>query len=346
MDTHNVDPIDERLAQVENDKNNELKNVVNTYNGMIDQTSEIYKQQQNMVKEWGETQSKLQQENTDFALEQIEQQKEQAQKDYQKEQSAAYSDYQKQINQYGANAEQMVSSGMGKTGYSESSRVNMYNSHQNRVALARETVNEAMRGFDNTMKEARLQNNSALAEIAFNTLQQSVSLALQGLQYENQLRLDELDRKTAIDNTYYNRHLDVLNQINSEKALAEQIRQYNLSLQEEQRQFDEKMKLDALIQESYPTISRDDDSSGDGLFGEIFEQEPEDELVVDMSSVISLGYGPISAQKLNELVEQGLVEEYIEDGLLKYRKIQNLSAKEKNEMYGEFVNSQIGKLLK
>lgn len=39
-----------------------------------------------------------------------------------------------------------------------------------------------------------------------------------------------------------------------------------------------------------------------------------------MQSVLNLGYGPISANKLNTLVKQGKVEEYQEGNKLKYRK--------------------------
>ncbi len=41
---------------------------------------------------------------------------------------------------------------------------------------------------------------------------------------------------------------------------------------------------------------------------------------VDMSSVQSLGYGPISAGRLDELVRSGAVEEYEEDGYIRFRR--------------------------
>lgn len=90
----------------------------------------------------------------------------------------------------------------------------------------------------NSITQARLQNNSALAQIAYQSLQQQLELALQGFQYKNQLLLDKADKKLAVENQYYTRWQDVLSQMNTENALAEQIRQYNESLAEEQRQFD------------------------------------------------------------------------------------------------------------
>ena len=218
---------DERFQDVETQKQQALSEAEKTYGDMINQSDNFYQEQIDASKQWAEQQQQIQQEQTDFAIEQIEQQKEQANKDYLKEQKGAYTDWQKQSNKYGANAEQMAAGGLTNTGFSESSQVSMYNTYQNRIAAARESFNKAVLNYDNAMKEARLQNSSALAEIAYNALQKELELALQGFQYKNQLLLEQANKKTEIDNTYYGRYQDVLAQINTENALAEQIRQYN-----------------------------------------------------------------------------------------------------------------------
>lgn len=239
---------DERFTQVESDKQQALTEVEKTYGSMIDQTDSYYQAQIEASKQWADKQSQLQQENTDFAIEKIEQQKQQAQKDYTKEQSGAYVDWQKQSNQYGAQAEQMAMQGMGGTGYSESSQVSMYNTYQNRVASARDSLNKAMLNYDNGIKEAILQNNSALAEISFQALQQQLELSLQGFQYKNNLLTELLAQKQQTEDRYYNRYQDVLTQMNRENELAEQIRQYeqNYALQVKEyeegiRQFNEEI---------------------------------------------------------------------------------------------------------
>lgn len=45
-----------------------------------------------------------------------------------------------------------------------------------------------------------------------------------------------------------------------------------------------------------------------------------DELRVDMQSVMDLGYGPISEEKLDQLVRSGMVEQYQEGNVIKFRK--------------------------
>jgi len=233
---------DERFKQVEAGKQQALTDVENTYSGMIGETDKYYQAQIDASKEWATTQQQLQQENTDFAIEQIEQQKAQAQKDYTKEQAGAYTDWQKQSNAYGVNAEQMAQSGLANTGYSESSQVSMYNTYQNRVATARESYNLAVLNYNNAIKDAQLQNNSKLAEIAYTALQQELELSLQGFQYKNQLLIEQANKKMEVDNNYYNRYQDVLAQMNQENALAEEVRQYNENMAMQKKQFEEEVR--------------------------------------------------------------------------------------------------------
>ena len=224
---YSIDYNDPRFGKVESDKNQALTQLEQTYAGMIGQTDRFYDEQKQLASDWATQQSQIQQQQTDFAIEKIEQEKEQAHKDYLKEQSGAYVDWQKQSNQYGTNAEQMASAGLTNTGFAESSQVGMYNAYQNRVAMARESYNKAVLNYNNSIKDAMLQNNAALAEIAYQALQQQLELSLEGFQYKNQLILEQSNKKIELDNMYYNRYQDVLSQINTENAIKEDIRQYN-----------------------------------------------------------------------------------------------------------------------
>jgi hypothetical protein len=184
---------------------------------------------QNQVQDYAKTQSEIQQANTDFAINKIEQQKDWATQDYKKEQKAAYTDYQKGIDNYGVNNENMAASGLTNTGYSESSRVAMYNTYQNRYATARESFNRAIQNYDNGINEARLSNNAKLAEISAQAQQKALELSLQGFQYKNSLLQSKLNAQQTTEDRYYSRWKDTLNQINTENALAEQKRQINAS---------------------------------------------------------------------------------------------------------------------
>lgn len=421
---------DERFTEVEADKKAALNEVDVTYGNMISQADSYYQKQIDAAEQYGATQAKNQQAQTDFAIEKIEQQKEQTQKDYIKEQSGAYVDWQKQSNQYGVNAEQQAAQGMQGTGFSESSQVAMYNQYQHRVATAREVVNRAMLEYDNAIKDAQLQNNSILAEIAYNTLKTKLELSLKGFQHKNQLLIEQSNKKMEVDNNYYNRYKDVLNQINTENALAEEVRQYdtnmafkekeyeesvrqfNAEFAEEQRQFnknynlqvkelneeirqfdaeiarlkakdanehkveiqrlkiqkqqaelakqelaekkrqfnaqlaEEKRQFNANLKNKQATIKKSGGGSGGSRSSGSSKASSKGKNTgkaqissvnlsdkekgssskkssgssIDMGSVLALGYGPISASRLSQLVKQGLVEQYQSGGKTKFRK--------------------------
>ena len=217
---------DQRFKDVETSKQQELDNVNDLYQSMADQSNQFYDAQIQASKDYAEQQKQLQQEQTDHLIEQIEQQKDKAQRDYIKEQSGAYTDWQKQSNQYGVQAEQMAAQGLSNTGFSESSNVSMWNTYQNRVSAARDSYNEIVLDYDNGIKDAILANNSALAELAYNSLQEQLELALNGFQYKNDLLREQLQQQQSINDRYYSRWQDVVTQMNSENSLKEQIRQF------------------------------------------------------------------------------------------------------------------------
>jgi hypothetical protein len=221
---------DKRFTDVKNQEATAIKETKGTYDKMINQSDKYYQQQIDATKEWEAKQNELQQAQTDFTIDKIEQQKEQANKNYVKEQKGAYTDYQKATNQYGSNAEKLAVQGLNQTGYSESTRTSAYNTYQNRYATARESYNQAILNYDNGIREAQLANNAALAQIAYESLQKQLELSLQGFQYKNTLVLQRLDAVNQQKDRYYQRWRDVESQINTENAFAEQQRQFNESM--------------------------------------------------------------------------------------------------------------------
>ena len=232
---------DKRFTEVESDKKEALNEVEKTYGGMINNSDKFYQAQIDNTTKWENTQKNLQNQQTDFIIDEIEQKKEYAEKDYKKEQSGAYVDWQKQSNPYGAKAEQMAAGGFTGSGYSESSQVAMYNQYQNRVATAREAYVRIIADYDNDITNARIQNNVALAEIANAAQEKRLALSIEGFQYKNQLIIDKFNKKTEVDDRFYGRYQDVVQQINNENSLAESVRQYNERLAEDKRQYNESL---------------------------------------------------------------------------------------------------------
>ena len=224
---YEIDYNDERFVNVKKDYQQDMTETQHIYDGMINQTDKFYQDQANALKDWSNTQQQIQQEQTDFAIEKIEQEKKKAETDYVKEQSGAYVDWQKQSNPYGAEAEKMASAGLTDTGFAESSQVAMYNQYQNRVATARQNFDYIVMNYNNMIKDAQLQNSAAMAEIAFQTQQQCLELALQGFQYKNDLLLAKADKITELKNTKWQKEMAILDQMNTENALKENVRQFD-----------------------------------------------------------------------------------------------------------------------
>ena len=282
---------------------------------------------QSAVADWEKTQTNLQNQQTGFTIQTINQEKDQAKSDYIKEQSGAYKDWQKQSNAYGANAEAMAAQGMANSGYSESSQVSMYNTYQNRVATARESYNRAVLNYNNAITQAQLQNSSALAEIAYESMSKQLELSLTGLQYKNTLILEKASAARAIDSDYWGRYIDLLNQYNAQKDRAFEREKWEYAKAQDEktesgsdnlvstksgggrtpdtgRKFAAPLNLDILKNVSQSTKGT---------------KSP----TVNMKNVMSLGYGPINAKELNRLVKEGKVKESTKNGKLVYRKAFN-----------------------
>jgi len=228
---------DERLTEVKAEEASKLAELNSTYTNMIDSSDQNYNGLIDQANDYGTTQAQLQQQQSDLAVQEVNQNKALAQTDYTKEQKASYGSYTKATDKYGANGEQVVSSGLAGSGYSESVKGSIYNTYQNRYATAKESYSTAVLNYNNLITEAQLANSVSLAEIAYNTLQTQLTLTLEAFQYKNTLLESQLSSQLNIQSLYNTKYEDVLSQLNTEASLAEEQRQYNLSLAESQRQY-------------------------------------------------------------------------------------------------------------
>jgi len=226
MASYNVNYDDERFKQVENEKQSQLEQYNKAYDDLINERNTFTQQQQDYVNNWQATQEQLANDNLNHQIELYNQQKDKAERDYQKEARASYADYQKEVDRYGVSRENVVNNGLSNSGYAESSKVDMYNAYQNRLASARQSLNDIKLEFDNAIKEATLQNNATLAENALTALKQKLDIALEGFNYKDTQTQNKLTWQNNLNNTYYDRYKDVEKQINYENEQAEAIRQY------------------------------------------------------------------------------------------------------------------------
>ena len=106
-------------------------------------------------------------------------QKEDYERDATKTARGLYTDYRKQANPYGATAETLASQGLNKSGYAESSQVNLYNQYQRSVTELENTTRQLKADADFKMNQAYLDADVQKAQSALTLYQQQAQLALQ-----------------------------------------------------------------------------------------------------------------------------------------------------------------------
>lgn len=276
---------DSRLTDIKNEQAQKENEMTNEYNQMINSSDKFYNEQIQASKDYAKQQQDLQNQKTQQAIDVINQNKDKTQKDYIKEQKGAYADYQKQIDPYSVNAENLASNGLSNSGYSETSKVSMYNTYQNRIATARESLNTAILNCDNAIKEAQLTNNTTLAEIAAEALKNQQELALQGFQYKNTLIQTKQQQLQELGTRYDNKYQNMLSQINNElsskrdlfntlsglltqrKQLEENIRQANAEMAYKREQLAYQKERDKIADQQWQKEynAKYDSSSSDSL---------------------------------------------------------------------------------
>lgn len=210
-----INSANNQLANLESEKQTELDNYNENYNNQLNQYKELQQQQQDYIDKYAEQQKETQQKQTDYNINLINQNKEQAEKDTEKEIKNSYIDYMKQNNQYGGALENLATNGLATSGLAESSKIAIYNTYQNRVGIAKESLSKANQNFDNQIQQALLSNDASLAEIALNQMQQSYQLALSGFEYTSQLNQNKLSFETSLNDRYYTRQSDLQSRIDS-----------------------------------------------------------------------------------------------------------------------------------
>lgn len=240
MAIYDVNYDDKRFKDVENEKQSELNKYNETYDNLINERNNFTKEQQDMVDRWENTQKDVANKNLEYQKDLIEQQRKKSEQAYQNEAKASYIDYQKEVDKYGVSRENVVNNGLSNSGYAESSKVDMYNTYQNRLGTARKSMQDAGIEFDNAIRQAQLSNDEKLAQNALKALQDKLNIALEGFNYKSDQENNRLNWNNTINNNYYNRYKDVESQINYENETAEKIRQYNenMAYQKEQQRLE------------------------------------------------------------------------------------------------------------
>ena len=236
---------------------------------------------------------------TDAVVGGLEEKKNEAEDSYDIEAKAAYTDWQKASDPYGVNAEQMASMGMSNTGYSETSKVAMYNQYQNRVAVARATFNKATADYDRAIADAKMQNNVALARLASETYLKQAELSLYYLQKHDELLSQKEKALEEVNSIYATKWQDILKQMKEEEKLT--------------------VGGNANNPEGNPLSTVNMQAAKQAAQNSMSRPSLAGDMPIDRNSLIALGYGNKSMAELNQLVRAGVIVPYVINGKLYFR---------------------------
>jgi hypothetical protein len=232
---------DERLAKIESEKQNAINNASSVYQTLNNQATNLHNQQMEAANTYETTQNDILDKQLAHQEQMIQQQKDVAKRNYETEANKARNDFQAYTNPYGVRAENLAARGLQNSGLSETSQLGGYNAYQNRVAAANKVLQDAYVAYDNDINEARLNNDVSKAQNALTKLQMQLQYSQTYYDTTSDLAQRNLANEQDLSNTYFGRYQSMMNQIQSEKELEENIRQYNANLAEKQRQYNESL---------------------------------------------------------------------------------------------------------
>lgn len=221
---------DERLSKIESEKQKALATNDNTYNELINNNQTLLDKQNQYANEYQKSQDAALNNEYNYNVNQINNQKDTANKSYETEANKSKNAYYDVINPYGANAEVQASNGLNGTGYSETSKLRAWNTQQNRTAAAKTALESALTEYNSSIDKAKLTLDENLATNALKKLEMQVEYLNNYYTTDSTLKQTQLSNNQTINSNYASQYQNMLSQINTEKEQQEKIREYNESL--------------------------------------------------------------------------------------------------------------------
>lgn len=221
---------DERLATIKQEQQAALESSKGTYDQMLQDNENLLNQQKDYVEQYEKTQNEALDKQLALYQDNINKQKEAAQKNYETEARKAANSYMAYSNPYGVNAETFASKGQLQSGLTQTAQLGGYNAYQNRLASANKVMQEAFTQYDLDMNEAIVNNDVQKAQNALAKLEMMLGYNETYINNKNSIAQSQLSNQQQLDSEYYGRYMDMINQINTEKQREEAIRQFEAQM--------------------------------------------------------------------------------------------------------------------
>ena len=259
-----VDTNHSSLTGIRSDQAADVKAITDGYNTQIVGVDTMVADQQAAIDNATQAEIDAQNKYTEDTVNIIEGQKEEARGDLADEQRGAYVDWKQATDPFGVNAEKMAANGLSGSGYSETSKVRMYQAYQNRKALAYKAFTKAITEYNNQITMARSQNSVTIAQIASNAIKEKARIALEGFYYKNDLITKQTDAITETNRYYDSLWLDQYDRLYEQEK--------------DKRDFEQKQAEAAQEQANWQAEFDQDQANWEALYGEdgLYRQEEED----------------------------------------------------------------------
>lgn len=143
-------------------------------------------QQNDLLTQQEKLQQNIVNQQTQKNIDELQYNKNKIDKETNKTTSGLYTNYQKMANNYGVQAEQRAQMGLANSGYSETARVNLYNTYQKNVTDTINNANQLKADFDFQISQARQTGDITLAQNQLALYQQKMQLLTQEYDMRNE----------------------------------------------------------------------------------------------------------------------------------------------------------------
>lgn len=191
----------------------------------------LYTSQNQAFNDQKEIRDQIVDKQTDIQVNRMNQQKADYDKDATKEAKGLYADYKKASSAYGAEAEMRAEQGLNRSGYAESSQVNLYNNYQSNVTELITTTNKLKAQVDMSINEAYANADIQKAENQATLYEQQANLALSMYEYKQQRDQFEWQKETWQKEFDFNREQFEYQKQRDAVSDSQWERQYQMSLQ-------------------------------------------------------------------------------------------------------------------
>ena len=194
--------------------NEELNNAYADIDKLIQNQNSMLEQQQTQ-------QNNILDQQLQMQIDQMNKNKAEIDENTAKTNAGLYTEYRKASNPYGANAEQLWTKGLGKSGYAESTQTNLYNTYQKNITDTLNTAQKLKSDFDFAIQQARQNRDLQGAQFALELYKQKMNLLTQ-----------EYDLKNNKENQLYQRGID---ERNYNRSVFESDRDYDFNTERAKR---------------------------------------------------------------------------------------------------------------